>query len=173
MTDTEQLKRVCAEASKVAPGPWKYELYHRVWDANDEALCKPFGATFGKIDALGLHFATFDPPTVSELLTRIEVLEGERDEAGVYTEAHERLDDLARESVAAAEARALTAEAELSRVKAEGERMRGALLETRRLVSAAAMTGFTGEDECRALFVNQGRVSAALQPQQGAPEEGL
>lgn len=41
---------------------------------------------------------------------RVRVLEGELKTAGMYTEAHERLDDLARERIAAAEARAEAAE---------------------------------------------------------------
>lgn len=45
---------------------------------------------------------------------------------------------------------------------AEREAMRGALVETRRLVSEAARGGFADEDAIRALYVNNGAISRTL-----------
>jgi hypothetical protein len=62
---------------------------HR-WDEPGRTICE--------------HIAAFDPPTVLALLSELEAVKEQLKEAGTYTEAHERLDDLARERIAAAEA---------------------------------------------------------------------
>lgn len=86
MTDTEQLKRVCAEAT---PGPWAtdYRFGEASMVVTDDVGRLPLATTAlyplaqndtKRVEANAAFIATFDPPTVSELLTRIEVLEGER-----------------------------------------------------------------------------------------------
>lgn len=71
MTDTEQLKRVCAEAT---PGPYRAEfgaIYHETHAGFLFTVCPPERA----------EDVARDMNDKAELLTRIEVLEGERDEA--------------------------------------------------------------------------------------------
>lgn len=66
--DLDALEKVARWAAAVVPGAWRYEKYHRVWDANTNPVCKPYGKTFGAQESFGEHIATFDPPTVLKLI---------------------------------------------------------------------------------------------------------
>lgn len=166
--DTEQLKRVCAEA---------LPLWFEEWDESTPV-------ELAAVEAFS-HAAT--PATVSELLTRIEVLDGERDTAlrecvRSAREAGEAIGKLEASELAGIvdgwKERAFKAEAQIARVKAERERMRSALRKAAAWFrDYARQHRFKGTTEGNLKAqTNEDRadyLEAALQPRQGAPEEGL
>lgn len=94
--DLAKLEEVALAAT---PGPWEAtggnvtnwhdHTYEMEWMSNGQGCIDGTNANY-RADAI--HIATFDPPTVLRLIAELK-------EAGLYTEAHERLDDLARDSV--------------------------------------------------------------------------
>jgi hypothetical protein len=84
--DLEALKKVALEAT---PGPWEFGggsvtnwhdfTFEMEWIANGQG--EDDDGVNANVKADGEFIATFDPPTVLSLLTRIEALEAERDEA--------------------------------------------------------------------------------------------
>lgn len=214
--DTEQLKRVCAEADldrqlravQIATlENWATEMERSAKTMRDYG--EPNLAAGNEKLAEDLKAGV---RTIFSLLTRIEVLEGEREglhlaicggeDAPGYAASlsHEQIVGVLKDNYASWKrdselawdgetantwkARALTAEAELSRVKAEGERMRGALERIERWFGEFPKTSRKWEDgtpmSYATLFGSNGErdfmrgiARAALQPQQGAPEEGL
>ncbi|MGP5023195.1 hypothetical protein ACTXIU_16610 [Glutamicibacter arilaitensis] len=74
----DELRKI-AEAPDVRPGPWHvYDrgIGYEVHDENDYELTGGMRETFDKADAE--HIATFDPPTVLALITRLEQAEQDR-----------------------------------------------------------------------------------------------
>jgi hypothetical protein len=108
-SDVEALRKVAEEAT---PGPWRVSDFERLSGGDNRALMGADNYMIGYIsgrsepehDRDAAFIATFNPSRVLALLLELEAVKEQLKEAGTYTEAHERLDDLARERIAAAEA---------------------------------------------------------------------
>ena len=114
--DLKQLREI-AEAPGVRPGSWNvYDrgIGYEVHDENGYELTGGMRETFDKADAT--HIATFDPPTVLALLSRLEQAEhGER-------AAKSELQDVVNEGIRQKK-RAIKAERLIEKVRAEAQRL--------------------------------------------------
>ena len=114
--DLKQLREI-AEAPGVRPGSWNvYDrgIGYEVHDENGYELTGGMRETFDKADAT--HIATFDPPTVLALLSRLEQAEhGER-------AAKPELQDVVNEGIRQKK-RAIKAERLIEKVRAEAQRL--------------------------------------------------